>query len=83
MKYGQRITVMMGIGIHSGPDVARILACGAHFTFMDRAFMYGVAALGDKGGDHTNSILKKQLQQVMEQICCERIHNLPNHLKES
>jgi L-lactate dehydrogenase (cytochrome) len=26
------------------------------------------------------SILKTQLQQVMEQICCERIEDFPNHL---
>ena len=43
-------------------------------------FMYGVAALGKEGGNHTISILKTQLQQVMEQICCEKIEDLPKHL---
>ncbi|MBU3012847.1 alpha-hydroxy-acid oxidizing protein [Polaribacter vadi] len=79
-KYGDQIEVMMDSGIRSGPDVARALASGAKFTFMGRSFMYGAAALGKKGGDHTISLLKTELQQVMEQLCCERVEDLPKHL---
>jgi len=79
-KYGDQIEVMMDSGIRSGPDVARALASGAKFTFMGRSFMYGVSALGNKGGDHTISLLKTELQQVMDQICCERVEDFPNHL---
>lgn len=82
-KYGDSITVMMDSGLRSGPDIARTLASGAKFTFMGRAFMYGTAALGHRGGSHTISILKRQLQQVMEQICCERIEDFPNFLVAS
>jgi len=81
-KYGDQIKVMMDSGIRSGPDIARSLASGAAFTFMGRAFMYGVAALGKDGGDHTISIFKTQLQQVMEQICCERTDDFPRFLKK-
>ncbi|MFQ3297555.1 MAG: L-lactate dehydrogenase (cytochrome) [Patiriisocius sp.] len=42
--------------------------------------MYGAAALGKKGGNHTISLLKTELQQVMEQLCCERVEDLPQHL---
>ncbi len=77
-KYGDKLTVMMDSGIRSGPDMARTLASGAKFTFMGRSFMYGVAALGQAGGNHTISIFKRQLQQVMEQLCCARIKNLPD-----
>ena len=79
-KFGNRTKIMMDSGIRSGVDVARALACGAGFTFMGRPFMYGVGALGSKGGDHTIAILKTQLHQVMEQLCCERIEDFPNHL---
>lgn len=79
-KYRSRIKVMMDSGIRTGPDIARALAGGAEFTFLGRSFMYGVSALGKHGGDHTISILKMQLQQVMDQVCCERIENFPNHL---
>ena len=79
-KYESKITVMMDSGIRSGPDIARALASGAAFTFLGRSFMYGVSALGREGGDHTISMLKVQLQQVMEQICCHRVEDFRNHL---
>ncbi|UOY08298.1 alpha-hydroxy-acid oxidizing protein [Muricauda sp. SCSIO 64092] len=78
--YGDQITVMMDSGLRSGPDIARCLASGAEFTFLGRSFMYGVAALGKKRGNHTISMLKRQLQQVMEQLCCERIEDFPDYL---
>ena len=79
-EYGDQIKVMMDSGLRSGPDIARTLASGAEFTFMGRSFMYGVAALGSQGGNHTISLLKTELQQVMEQICCETVKDFPNHL---
>jgi L-lactate dehydrogenase (cytochrome) len=79
-KYGDQIEVMMDSGVRSGPDIARALASGAKFTFMGRSFMYGAAALGNKGGDHTISLLKTELQQVMEQLCCEKVEDFPFHL---
>lgn len=79
-EYGDQIKVMMDSGLRSGPDIARTMASGAEFTFMGRSFMYGVAALGSKGGDHTISLLKIELQQIMEQICCGNVKDFPNHL---
>lgn len=79
-KYGDRITVMMDSGIRSGPDIARVMSSGADFSFLGRSFMYGVGALGDEGGDHTIAMLKMQLQQVLEQVCCENVKDLPNYL---
>ncbi|WP_088342066.1 alpha-hydroxy acid oxidase [Robiginitalea sediminis] len=79
-SYRDKLTVMMDSGLRSGPDVARAMASGADFTFMGRSFMYGVGALGNKGGNHTISMLKTQFRQNMEQLCCERVADLPNHL---
>ena len=79
-NYGDQIEVMMDSGIRSGPDIARTLASGAKFSFLGRSFMYGTAALGKKGGDHTISMLKVQLKQVMDQLCCEKVSDLPKHL---
>ncbi len=79
-KYKGQIKIMMDSGIRTGPDIARTLASGAEFTFLGRSFMYGVAALGNEGGNHTMSILKVQLQQIMEQICCEHVADFPGHL---
>jgi L-lactate dehydrogenase (cytochrome) len=78
--YAGRIKIMFDSGIRSGPDIARVLASGAEFVFLGRGFMYGVAALGTAGGEHTIAILKTQLRQVLDQIGCERIEDLPRHL---
>lgn len=77
---GDRTTLMIDSGLRSGPDVACALASGAKFAFLGRSFMYGVGALGKKGGEHTIFMLKRQLQQVMEQIACEKIEDFPEHL---
>jgi len=79
-SYSDKIKIMIDSGLRSGPDIARCLASGAEFTFMGRSFMYGVAALGEEGGSHTIAIIKTQLKQVMEQLCCEKIEDLSAHL---
>lgn len=79
-QYKDKIKVMMDSGIRSGPDIARTISAGAEFTFLGRTFMYGVGALGDKGGNHTMSMLKTQLKQVMDQVGCEKIEDLSKHL---
>ena len=79
-KYKDKINIMMDSGIRGGADIGRALSSGADFTFLGRSFMYGVSALGKKGGDHTISILKAQLTQVMEQMCCENPYQLRENL---
>jgi L-lactate dehydrogenase (cytochrome) len=79
-EFGTRTTLMIDSGVRTGPDIACALASGARFAFMGRSFMYGVGALGAGGGDHTITMLKRQLQQVMEQIACERVSDFPKHL---
>jgi L-lactate dehydrogenase (cytochrome) len=78
--YKGKLTVMMDSGIRGGADVARVMASGADFSFMGRTFMYGVSALGKKGGNHTISMLKQQLTQVMEQMSCAEIPDLQSKL---
>ncbi|MFT6897749.1 MAG: isopentenyl diphosphate isomerase/L-lactate dehydrogenase-like FMN-dependent dehydrogenase [Paraglaciecola sp.] len=72
-KYGHQIRIFMDSGLRSGSHVACALAKGADFTFLGRTFVYGVGALGDKGGIHTINMLKKQLQQTMEQLRCKDV----------
>ncbi len=79
-EFKGKIKIMMDSGIRNGADIAATLACGADFAFLGRTPMYGVAALGKYGGHHTFEMLKKQLQQNMEQIGCERVEDLPQHL---
>ncbi|RZJ81438.1 MAG: alpha-hydroxy-acid oxidizing protein [Flavobacterium sp.] len=80
LSFKDKMTVMMDSGIRSGADIARALAIGADFTFLGRTFMYSTAALGYKGGQHAMAILKRQLTQVMEQVCCAKVSDFPKHL---
>jgi L-lactate dehydrogenase (cytochrome) len=78
--YRDKIKILMDSGIRTGADIASTLAAGADFTFLGRTFMYGVAALGKDGGDHTMALLKKQLQQVMEQVGSENVRDMEKYL---
>jgi L-lactate dehydrogenase (cytochrome) len=79
-QYKDKIKVMMDSGIRGGADVARVMASGADFSFMGRTFMYGVSALGKKGGNHTITMLKTQLMQVMEQMSCAEVKDLTKNI---
>ena len=79
-EFGHKIKIMMDSGIRSGADIASTVASGAAFTFLGRTPMYGVCALGKYGGHHTFEMLKKQIRQVMEQVGCETVEKLPEHL---
>ena len=79
-EFKGKTTLMMDSGIRTGPDIAATLATGADFVFLGRTPMYGVCALGQFGGHHTLTMLKRQLQQVMEQVACEQVEDFPNHL---
>ncbi|NGF56396.1 alpha-hydroxy-acid oxidizing protein [Parapedobacter sp. SGR-10] len=74
-NFKSKYKIMIDSGLRSGPDIGRALACGADFTFMGRPFMYGVAALGRQGGEHTIAMFKAQLHQTMEQLCCEKTND--------
>jgi len=81
-KYKGKTTLLMDGGIRSGVDIASTIASGADFTFLGRAPMFGACAMGKKGGDQVMEILKRQIQQVMEQVGCEKVADLPSHLIE-
>ena len=63
-----RATILFDSGIRTGLDIIRALASGADFVLLGRAFMYGVAALGEYGGEHVTNILKMDLINNMTQL---------------
>ncbi|MEM7287912.1 MAG: alpha-hydroxy acid oxidase [Actinomycetota bacterium] len=71
-----RAPVLLDSGVRSGADVARALALGADFVFAGRAFLFGIAALGERGADHAFEILHDGLVNVMHQTGCSTIDEL-------
>lgn len=75
------IKILLDRGVRTGLDIARAIALGADFVLLGRAFMYGVAALGKKGGVHTAEILADDLENNMIQLGCNQLSDLPLRLK--
>ena len=78
---GSEMTVMVDSGVETGVDIARYLALGAEAVFAGRAFLYGAAAHGEKGAEHSIDLLKDELEQVMSQVHCNKPAFMHQHLE--
>ena len=73
-------SVVFDSGVRTGLDVMRALALGADFVLLGRAFIYGVAALGERGGDHVVDILAEDLHSNMVNLGCESFEELAERI---
>ena len=62
---GKDIEVHMDGGIRSGQDVLKAMALGAKGTYVGRAFLYGLGAMGEAGVTKTLEIIHKELDLTM------------------
>ena len=62
---GSQIEVHMDGGIRSGQDVLKAKALGAQGTYIGRAFLYGLGAMGEAGVAKTLEIIHKELDLTM------------------
>ncbi len=62
---GSKIEVHMDGGIRSGQDVLKAVALGARGTYIGRAFLYGLGALGEAGVTAALEIIHKELDLTM------------------
>jgi L-lactate dehydrogenase (cytochrome) len=62
---GSRIEVHMDGGIRSGQHVLKAVALGAKGTYIGRAMLYGLGAMGEEGVDHALEIIHKELDLSM------------------
>ncbi|MDB5868170.1 MAG: hypothetical protein JWP96_502 [Polaromonas sp.] len=64
-EVGSKIEVQMDGGIRSGQDVLKAVALGAKGTYIGRAFLYGLGALGEAGVTKALEIIYKELDITM------------------
>lgn len=62
---GQRTEVHFDSGIRSGQDVLKALALGAKGTYIGRAMLYGLGALGEAGVSKALEIIRDELDLSM------------------
>lgn len=62
---GDKIEVHLDSGIRSGQDVLKAVAMGAKGTYIGRAFIYGLGAMGEAGVTKALEILHKEMDVSM------------------
>ncbi|MFK7877940.1 MAG: L-lactate dehydrogenase [Paracoccaceae bacterium] len=76
---GDEVEVHLDSGIRSGQDVLKAMAMGAKGTYIGRAFIYGLGAMGQKGVETALEVIRKELDTSMA-LCGEtQIGDLGRH----
>ncbi|SFQ39932.1 L-lactate dehydrogenase (cytochrome) [Roseivivax halotolerans] len=68
---GDKIEVHFDSGIRSGQDVLKALALGAKGTYIGRAYVYGLGAMGQEGVTRSLQVIEKELDMSMA-LCGHR-----------
>jgi len=81
-EVGSKAEVQVDTGIMHGADVVAALASGAKFTWIGRAYLYGLMAGGKPGVDRTLEILRTQVVRTMKLLGARTIAELnPDHVR--
>lgn len=67
---GDKIEVHLDSGIRSGQDVLKALAMGATGTYIGRAYIYGLGAMGQAGVTEALNVIHRELDTTMA-LCGE------------
>ncbi len=68
---GDKIEVHLDSGIRSGQDVLKALALGAKGTYIGRAFVHGLGAMGEAGVTKALEVIQKEMDTTMA-LCGRR-----------
>ncbi|MCY3983211.1 MAG: alpha-hydroxy acid oxidase [Roseovarius sp.] len=68
---GDKIEVHIDSGIRTGQDVIKALALGARGTYIGRAYVYGLGAMGEQGVTKALEIIHRELDMSMA-LCGRR-----------
>ncbi|WP_243614671.1 alpha-hydroxy acid oxidase [Shimia aestuarii] len=73
---GDQVEVHLDSGIRSGQDILKAVSMGAKGTFIGRAFVYGLGAMGEKGVTTALEVLHRELDISMALCGRRRIDEL-------
>jgi L-lactate dehydrogenase (cytochrome) len=75
-----RVSILADSGVRSGLDVARMLALGADFVLLGRAWAYALAGGGEAGVAHLLKLIEAELRVAMALTGCSRISELDRRI---
>ena len=79
---GKKFEIHADTGIMHGADVVACIAAGANFTWIGRAYLYGLMAGGKDGVDRSLEILRTQMVRTMKLLGVCSLEELnPSHVK--
>ena len=79
---GKKFEIHADTGIMHGADVVACIAAGANFTWIGRAYLYGLMAGGKEGVDRSLEILRTQMVRTMKLLgVCSLDELNPSHIK--
>ncbi len=76
------LEVHLDTGIMHGGDILAAIALGAQFTYIGRAYLYGLMAGGQEGVERALTILQTQMVRTMKLLGVETLDELePKHVR--
>jgi L-lactate dehydrogenase (cytochrome) len=73
---GGRMPVLVDGGVRSGLDVVRMLALGADFVLLGRAWAFALAARGEAGVAHVLKLIDAEMRVAMALTGCTKVSEI-------
>ena len=77
-----RSAILVDGGVRSGLDVVRMLALGADFVLLGRAWAYALAGAGGAGVAHILKLIDAEMRVAMALTACTRIEEISTEILE-
>jgi L-lactate dehydrogenase (cytochrome) len=77
-----RVSILVDGGVRSGLDVVRMLALGADFVLLGRAWAYALAARGGAGVAHVLQLIDAEMRVAMALTSCTSIDQVNEEILE-
>jgi len=73
---GDKLELIVDGGVRRGTDIIKAIAQGADACSIGRPYLYGLAAGGQKGVEHSLQLLKSEVERSMALLGCNAISKL-------
>src|ERR671939_584654 len=73
---GDQIEVLLDGGIRRGADVVKAMALGARAVLIGRAYLWGLAAGGERGVQNVLSVLRSGIDETLMGLGKPSVHDL-------